>query len=266
MGHLTMPELTALITCKNERLDIRTCVQSVRDLADEILIADSGSTDGTLEIIREIGGCRLIEREYIRAGNFKNWAIPQATHEWVLLLDADERVTPDLAQEIRQIISGNPTTDGYWIKRANYFMGYRVHYGPWGTDRVLRLFRRDAGRYAGDTDHAEIDTAEMRTGVLRNRLNHFACWDFDEFLRKQDHYCRVQAGLWHRAGRRPGYFRLYLTAALRFVHIFLVRGGFLDGAVGFQIASLIAYYSFQKQARLWQLVNGHARPDPTGDP
>jgi (heptosyl)LPS beta-1,4-glucosyltransferase len=89
--------LTVLIPCKNERLNIKDCIESVRGIADEILIADSGSTDGTLEIVRGLGGCRIIEREYVNSANFKNWAIPQAKHEWVLVVDADERVTPELA-------------------------------------------------------------------------------------------------------------------------------------------------------------------------
>ena len=90
-------KLTVLIPCKDERRNIRACIESVQAIADEILIADSGSTDGTLDIVRDIGGCRIIEREYINSANFKNWAIPQARHEWVLVVDADERVTPELA-------------------------------------------------------------------------------------------------------------------------------------------------------------------------
>ena len=102
-----MPEkLTVLIPCKNERLNIRPCVESVRGIADEVLIADSGSSDGTLDIVRELGDCRIIEREYIDSGNFKNWAIPQAAHPWVLIIDADERVTPELAAEIKRILAG----------------------------------------------------------------------------------------------------------------------------------------------------------------
>ena len=251
-----MQKLTVLISTKDERLNIRPCIESVQGLADEILVADSGSTDGTLEIIQDIGGCRLIEREYVRAGNFKNWAIPQCRHPWVLLLDADERVNEQLAEEIRTILSCGTTCDGFWLRRANYFMGHRVRFGPWGTDQVFRLFRRNLARYAGDTDHAEIDTSDLRTGRLKNRLTHYACWSYDDFLPKQDNYSSVQASLWYREGRRPNLIKLYGTAAFRFCHIFFVRGGFLDGTVGFQVAMLIAFFSYQKQARLWQLVHG----------
>src|SRR5215218_10165279 len=96
--------LTVIIPCKNERLNIRPCIESFRDIADEIIIADSGSTDGTLDIVRSMGGCRVIEREYIHSGNFKNWAIPHASHDWVLIVDADERIGPQLGQEIHSLL------------------------------------------------------------------------------------------------------------------------------------------------------------------
>ena len=95
--------LSVIIPCKNERENIVACIASARQVADEVLVADSGSTDGTLEIARELG-CRIIEREYGTSGDFKNWAIPQAAHEWVFILDADERITPELADEIRETI------------------------------------------------------------------------------------------------------------------------------------------------------------------
>src|SRR6476619_3061607 len=110
-------KLSVLIPCKNERANIRACVDSALQVADEVLVADSGSTDGTLEIARSLG-CRIIEREYRTSGDFKNWAIPQAAHDWVFILDADERITAELAQEIRDAIR-EPKHDGYWVYRLN---------------------------------------------------------------------------------------------------------------------------------------------------
>src|SRR5436190_3917036 len=108
-----MPKLTVLIPCKDEIQHIRACIESVRPIADEILVADSGSTDGTLDVVRSLGGCRVIEREYVNSADFKNWAIPHARHQWVLVVDADERVTPQLAGEIERLMATEPACDGY---------------------------------------------------------------------------------------------------------------------------------------------------------
>src|SRR3954469_24717480 len=111
-------KLTVIIPCKNERDNIVACVASARQVADEVLVADSGSTDGTLEMARELG-CRIIEREYGTSGDFKNWAIPQAAHEWVFILDADERIAAELANEIRDTLA-DPIRNGYWVYRLNH--------------------------------------------------------------------------------------------------------------------------------------------------
>src|SRR5687768_15651719 len=158
--------LTVLIPCKNERRHLAECIASVRPVADEILVADSGSTDGSLEIARELG-CRVIEREYVNSANFKNWAIPQAKHEWVLVLDADERITPKLAAEIRKLLQSPPADkDGYWIDRANHYLGYPIKHCGWNSDAVIRLFRREC-QYETRWVHAEVDLPSSRLGTLK---------------------------------------------------------------------------------------------------
>src|SRR5687768_1641821 len=145
--------LTVLIPCKNERRHLAECIASVRPVADEILVADSGSTDGSLEIARELG-CRVIEREYVNSANFKNWAIPQANHEWVLVVDADERVTPELGAEIRSVLASGESHDAYLMRRDNFFLGHPIRYCDWNTPELTRLFRRDLGRYQERRVHA----------------------------------------------------------------------------------------------------------------
>lgn len=250
------PKLTCLIPCRNEENNIRACIESFRSIADEVLIADSLSTDRTLDIVESIGGCRVVQREYRTSGDFKNWAIPQASHEWVLLLDADERVTPDLAKEIRQVLDDGPQFDGYWIFRDNHFMGHPVHSCGWQNDGVIRLFRRDVSRYAGDTDHARIDLPADRLGKLKNSMLHFTVWTYDKWLAKCDRYATVQAQVWRDQGVRPSYAQLLTRAPLRFFRDYVLKLGFLDGKVGLQIAMLSAFQSFLKQARLWELHEG----------
>jgi len=243
--------LTVIIPCKNEREHIRACVASAQQVADEVLVADSGSTDGTLEIARKLG-CRIIEREYRTSGDFKNWAIPQAGYEWVLILDADERLSPALAAEIRRVLA-NPRHDGYRVRRRNYFLGHALRYGPWRNDRCVRLFRRDLGRYEGPSDHGDVRISSGRVGQLAGWMDHFTFNSWEQWLRKLDRYSRVQAVEWHAAGRRTNYLRLLLTPPLRFLRDYILRLGFMDGAVGLQISWSSGIYSFMKQARLWEL-------------
>jgi glycosyltransferase involved in cell wall biosynthesis len=248
-------KLTVIIPCKNESEHLRACVASVVEIADEIIVADSGSTDGTLQIARMLG-CRIIEREYGTSGDFKNWAIPHAAHEWVLILDADERVTPALAAEIRSTLA-SPGHDGYWIDRLNHFLGHPIRHGFWRGDRCLRLFRRDLGRYVGATDHAEVELSRGAAGRLRERMIHYTCNSYAQYLPKLERYARVQADLWHGNGRKAGWLEMFLRGPLRFLQGYVLRRGFLDGLPGLQVCVLIAYLSHLKLAYLWQLQ--HAR-------
>ncbi|MFV0445659.1 MAG: glycosyltransferase family 2 protein [Planctomycetaceae bacterium] len=254
--------LTCLVPCKNEQDNIRACIESFRDLADEILIADSGSADATMHIAREAGGekCRIIEREYIHSGNFKNWAIPQASHEWVLLVDADERITPELAAEIRGLLESGPPQDGYWIYRQNYLLGRPVRYGGLQHDCCLRFFRRDVSRYVGENDHAQVQVATGLVGTLHEKMTHFSWWSYDVYFQKFTRYTKYQAQVWHDQGRQPRYIDLLLRPPIRFVRDYIFQLGFLDGLLGLQYAALQAFYTFMKQARLWE--RHRALPQP----
>ncbi len=290
-------QLSVIIPCKNECENIGACVASAQQVADEVLVADSGSTDGTLEIARGMG-CRVVEREYGTSGDFKNWAIPQAANEWVFVLDADERITEDLAAEIRQTLD-DPNRDGYWVYRRNHFMGHPIRFGPWRNDRCLRLFRRDVGRYIGPTDHAEV---ELRTpdetsgegdrhillrrlrkmsqsprrlrkknqspagtvGRLSARLTHYTCTSYSQYLPKLSRYADVQARIWLDQGRSASLRQLLLRFPLRFLQGFVVRLGFLDGLAGLQVCVLVAYLSWLKQANLWQLQSGRKPQELVG--
>jgi glycosyltransferase involved in cell wall biosynthesis len=261
--HIVTAKLTVLIPCKDERRNIRACIESVQAIADEILIADSGSTDGTLEIVREIGGCRIIEREYVNSANFKNWAIPQARHEWVLIVDADERVTPQLTAEIRQVLeSPRANKDGYWIPRANHYLGYPIKHCGWNSDDVIRLIRRDEGRYESRWVHAEVDLPASRLAKLKQPLLHYTMWDSDHYLYKLNRYAGWGALNLRDAGKRPSLLAMITRAPLRFLQLYFLRLGFLDGVAGFQICMHTAYYAFLKQAKLWELQFAVPQPDP----
>jgi glycosyltransferase involved in cell wall biosynthesis len=255
-------KLTVIIPCKNERKNIRPCIESARRVADEVLVADSGSTDGTLDIIRQMGGCRLVEREYINSGNFKNWAIPQAANPWVLIVDSDERVTESLAGEINELLTLGPAHDGYHVYRSNYFLGHRIRHSGWGSDKVLRLFRRDLGRYEGESDHAEVGIATRNVGHLKHRLDHFTYWSYDQYFLKFHRYTVQGAENKFAAGKRASFWRMLLAPPLRFLHFYIIRGGFLDGMAGLQVSALTGMSSFVKQVRLWEMECALQQPDP----
>jgi glycosyltransferase involved in cell wall biosynthesis len=259
------PEISAIIPCKNEQFNIRQCLESLEGIAAEILVADSGSTDRTMEIALEFDKVRVIQRDYRTSGDFKNWAIPQAKHEWIVLLDADERLTQALRDEIVRTLAQSPKYDGYWIYRANHFMGHPVPYGDSGTDKVIRLFRRDLCRYDGPSDHGEIQVSTGRVGVLRERMLHYTCWNYDQVFQKFHRYTALQAQQWHAAGLDTSYLKLFINPVFRFFREYVLQFGFLNGKAGLQLAMLAGFYSFAKQARLWELNHRLPQPVPLQD-
>lgn len=255
-----LPKITAVIPCKNENENLAPCIASARLIADEVLVADSGSTDGTLALAHQLAD-RVVEREYIDSGDFKNWAIPQAAHEWVLILDADERVSTELAEEIRARLTAGEDYLAYSIPRLNYLFGHPVRFGDWSKDRVTRLIRRDDCRYELHTDHSEIKVPPARLSHLKKRLTHYTAWNAHTYLEKMTHYANQQATVWHANGRRPELIHLTLNPPMRFLRGYVLRGGFRDGVIGFIVAGMTAYYSFLKQFLLWQRWNGLALRD-----
>ena len=203
------PMLTVLIPCKNERHNIDACVESARLLGGEILVADSGSTDGTLEIVAGMPDCRLIERAFVNYADFKNWAIPQASEPWVFVLDADERITEPLADEFDALWPTAPQdVDAFWVARRTFFLGHEARFGPWWRDGVYRLFRRDVCRYAPCRVHESLQVAPGRCGRLRNQLLHYSINSYDEYFAKHVNYTRWSAAdLWDR-GQRSSMWRM----------------------------------------------------------
>lgn len=255
--------ITVIIPCKDESEQLAGCIHSAQLVADEVLLADSGSTDGSIQIAQALGA-RVIEREFRTYGDFQNWAIPQAEHPWVLVLDSDERVTPELAKEIRSTIDGvtpgeNVSHTGYLIPRRNHFLGHPIHFGPWKNDRCLRLFRRDRVRYVGNTDHAHAKLRDGSVGQLKNHLVHYTCTSYEQYLPKLQRYAALQARVWYRQGRRTNAFQMLLRGPFRFLQGYIARLGFLDGVAGMQVCALVAYLSYLKHARLWELQNASSR-------
>jgi (heptosyl)LPS beta-1,4-glucosyltransferase len=253
-----MPRLTVLIPCKNERRHLAECIGSVRGIADEILVADSGSSDESRQIARDLG-CRVIEREYVNSANFKNWAIPQASHPWVLVVDADERVTPKLAAEIRELLAAGPRHDAYRLRRELYFLGHRIKHCGVSDGLLVRLFRRDPCRYQSRRVHADVQVPGGNIGRLQGKLLHYTALDLDDFLARQQRYSTWSALDAYDAGKRSTLAKMLLHAPLRFAQLYLLRRGFLDGRAGLVVCGIMAYYTFLKDAKLWALRHSKAK-------
>jgi glycosyltransferase involved in cell wall biosynthesis len=241
--------LTILIPTFNESRNIRAAIECAR-FADEILVVDSFSTDGTADMARELGA-RVLEHEYVNSATQKNWAIPQANCEWVMILDADERIPPALQQEIRAFVN-NPGTDAALrIRRASFFMGQPIRYSGWQNDSVLRVFPRDTGRYIDREVHADavVDGPER---LAAHKLDHYTFDSFEQYMRKFDRYTTWAAG--DRAHKTPrvGAIHLLGRPVWRFFKQYILRLGILDGRAGIIVCMLAAFSVFLKYAKLWE--------------
>ena len=244
-----MQKLTAIITVGNEIHNIEEVIKSV-EFADEILVVDSYSTDGTYKKSKELA-TKVIRREYEYAASQKNWAIPQAKHEWIILIDADERVTLELKEEIINVLNNPPKEIvAFWIGRNNHFMGEKVKFSGWRNDKVIRLFKRDFCKYGNKYVHEEI-IADGNTGKLTNKLFHNTYTTFDDYIEKMNRYAWLQAKDYDiKTGRLTPYHFL-IKPLWAFVKHYIIQSGFRDGVVGLTIGYIQGYVVFMRYVKLW---------------
>jgi glycosyltransferase involved in cell wall biosynthesis len=218
--------------------------------ADEIVVVDAGSQDKTIEIAREFTD-HVIVRPWPGFAEQKNFAVAEATGAWVLSLDADEEVTPELRAEIEAIRGGPGAAAGYSVPRRNIFWGEWVRHGGLYPDWQLRFFRRGRGRFVERAVHesVEIDGPVAR---LRGALVHRSYRSVAEFIDRANRYSSLAADDLVRSGRRVGVGQLVVRPLGRFLGMYVVRGGFLDGWRGLLLASLYAYYVFIRSAKAWE--------------
>jgi len=256
-----VPNLTAIVTTFNEATHIAACLAGLR-FADEMLVVDSFSTDGTPEIARECGA-RVLQHEYLSPADQKNWVIPQAANEWVLIVDADERVTEKLGEEIGRTIASPQACDGYEMKRRSFFLGHEIRYSGWQHDWVLRLFRKDSGRYLERRIHDRIAVAGT-VGRLKGRLIHYSYRSLDDYWRKLRWYAEWSGAKARRRGAHISSLHLMLHPPLRFLKAYLMQGGFLDGMPGLVVSLLTAVYAAAKDVHIWESAAGGEGDLPPG--
>ena len=243
--------LTAIVPTFNEESNISDCLASL-GFADEILVVDSFSTDRTVELAEPVSRVRVIQHAYDGNGPQCNWAMDRAAHPWILIVDADERVTPELAREIQELLEKGPSANAYRLRRTNFFLGRAVRGSGWGRDQLARLVKRGSARYPERKVHADIEVAGP-TPTLKAPLLHHTFRSFDHYSEKLERYARWGAEDLLRSGRRAGFFEIAFRPVWRFLRSFVFEAGFRDGARGLILCGLQAYGVFLKWARLWEL-------------
>ena len=248
-------KLTVLIPCKDEISQIGLCIASLGNVADEILVADSGSTDGTLEYVQHAAlaePClRIIQRKYVNPSSFKNWAISKASHPWILALDADERLTEKIRYEIKQTLSTEPVFDAYQIPRKNVFLGKMVRFSGWQHDAPFRLFHRDRCRYDHRQIHEHLLVASEKTATMKASIRHNAGDSLEKIFAKSIRYGSSGANDLQEAGKHSRSIAFIARPIFRFFRHYIWKQGFRDGSVGLLLSCLAAQGAFIKYALLW---------------
>jgi glycosyltransferase involved in cell wall biosynthesis len=250
-----VPKLSVTVITKNEAANITAALESVR-WADEIVVVDSESTDETVALARTRTD-RVVVRPWSGYVAQKNFAASLASHDWVLSLDADERVTPALAQEIQATLA-SPAHQAYRMPRVTWHLGRWIRTTDWYPDDQLRLYDRRRGRWTGQYVHEAV-TVDGSVGRLRGEIEHFAYRDISEHLETIDRYTTYAARQMKESGRHAGLLQIAGHPPLAFLRNYIARGGIRDGVPGLIISSLNAYYVFLKFAKLRELQS-------TGDP
>jgi glycosyltransferase involved in cell wall biosynthesis len=252
-------KISACIITLNEERNLPRCLRSVAPIADEIVVVDSGSRDGTAEIARKFGA-RLVAQDWLGNTEQKNFAAEQATHSWVLNIDADEELCPELIAALARL-KADPAADspgapeGYRVSRMVFYLGKWIRHGDWYPDRLVRLYRRDQARFTGGRVHGQVELPGPAP-LLPGHLHHFTYVDAADRTARCAKYAEIWARTAHAEGRRCGALAAPLHAAARFAKGFILKRGFCDGGVGWEIAVGNAREVWMKYRLLRELNRG----------
>ena len=245
-----MPKLSVTIITKNEARNIDAALQSV-SWADELIVVDAESTDGTPDLARKYTD-RVVVRPWAGFIDQKNYAASLASHDWILSLDADERVTPALTSELQATLAHDPSYPAYQAPRVSQYLGRWIRTTDWYPNPQRRLYDRRRARWAGAHVHESL-SVDGTVGRLQGELLHLPYHSVAEHLDTINRYTSLAAQQMRESGKRAGTVDLVLHPPLAFLRNYIARGGFRDGSAGFIISALNAYYVFLKFAKLWEL-------------
>ncbi len=248
-----MNYLTATIITLNEERNLPRALASLEGIADEIVVVDSGSTDRTCEIARQHGAV-VISRAWGGYAEQKNFAAARATNDWILSIDADEELSPELRESLRGWKAAPPAAAVYEFARRVWYLGAWIKHSGWYPDYKSRLYRRDVARLVGSV-HESLDY-QGQAGRLKGDLYHYTMRSFEEHIAAVDRYTTLAAEQMFTAGRRRWRLDMLAAPPWTWVRSFVVRGGFLDGRRGWLIARMAARYTYLKYRKLGLLVDG----------
>ena len=251
------PAVSLCVIPRDEARNIVACLESA-DFCDEAVVLDSGSTDATREL-DAAQGARVTLRDWPGHIAQKNRALDAATHDWVLCVDADERVTPELRASILAALARPDLPDGFTVNRRTFYLGKWIRHGGWYPDRKLRLFRRSKGRWGGMDPHDHV-YVEGRVEHLAGDLLHFSYDSLSDHLRTIHAFTTTMARERHERGRSASVFDVTVRPAWKFVRMYVFRAGFLDGVQGLLVALLGSYYVLLKYVKLMERARGWDDP------
>ena len=244
--------LSVTVITKNEEDRIADCLSSVAEIADEIIVLDSGSEDKTVEICKRYTD-KVFITDWPGYGIQKQRALEKAGGEWVLAIDADERLTPELADEICRVLDSSPQEVAFKTKWAVVVFGKQLNYGR-SARYVLRLFRREGARFSNDVVHEKVILPDGKVGKLNHRLLHYSIRDYEHLMYKNSLYAWLGGKKRFDKGKTGGgLWGASVRAILVFIQIYIFRRGFLDGSVGYLMAVMYSQAAFNKYAALWSL-------------
>ena len=249
-------KLSVIIITKNEADNLQACLDSVK-FANEWIIVDSGSNDGTVAIARAAGATVIETTDWPGFGPQKNRALDAATGDWVLSLDADERIPDGLREEIIAAMAEN-THCAYALPRLSSYCGHFIHHSGWYPDYIVRLFQRQSGRFSADLVHESVHIRQGTTGKLKTAIVHFSYPDDETYLRKLQQYSSLGARQAYAAGKRGGLGKAILHAFSSFLRSYVFRRGFLDGKAGLMVAISSAESTYHKYFKLMLLTEKNA--------
>ncbi|MCM8801503.1 MAG: glycosyltransferase family 2 protein [Candidatus Omnitrophica bacterium] len=255
MNYKTNPvvSLSVIILAKNEQDNIKECIESVRGWADEVIVVDDESTDETVSIAKSLGA-KVLQRKMDIEGRQRNWAYAQARNEWVLSLDADERLTEALKEEIEAVIKAPGDFVAFSIPLRNYIGSYWVRYGGWYPAGKVRLFRKDKFKYEEARVHPRV-FIQGRCGHLKKDIIHKGYPDFSHFLNSLNYQTTQEAKKWIEIGRKMSFFYALWRAIDRFFRTYIYKKGYRDGFIGFMVATFASLYQILSYAKYREFKN-----------